>query len=166
MASEKSLTMFKRADRLSLYRALCIQFTLSSPISVRSILILFFPLYLGLTHCLFPSGFPPKFYMLFSTVTYMVGKVILMHAMKAYRGIGGITALIVSLSTRWQWVVSFTPHPLYPWGKSPWYPLNRSLDEPQSQSWWFVLLHHRLFFIRGWSKCVLSHLAPLCSFTP
>jgi len=26
-------------------------------------------------------------------------------------------------------VVSFTPRPLYPQGKSPWYPLDRSLGE-------------------------------------
>jgi hypothetical protein len=26
------------------------------------------------------------------------------------------------------------PRPLYPQGKSPWYPLNRRLDGPQSQS--------------------------------
>ena len=92
--------MFKRANHLSLQQALCIQFTTSDPISIRCILILSFPLCLGFTHFLFPSGFPPKFYMLFSTVT--VGKVVLMHAMMAYTGIGGIAALIVSLSTRWQ----------------------------------------------------------------
>jgi hypothetical protein len=27
------------------------------------------------------------------------------------------------LGTRWRWVVIFTPRPLYPQGKSPWYPL-------------------------------------------
>jgi len=31
-------------------------------------------------------------------------------------------------------VVSFTPLPLYPQGKSPWYPLNRRLGEPQNRS--------------------------------
>jgi hypothetical protein len=31
-------------------------------------------------------------------------------------------------------VVSFTPLPLYLQGKSPWYPLNRRLGEPQSRS--------------------------------
>jgi hypothetical protein len=31
-------------------------------------------------------------------------------------------------------VVSFTPWPLYPQGKSPWYPLNRRLGGPQSRS--------------------------------
>jgi hypothetical protein len=31
-------------------------------------------------------------------------------------------------------VVSFTPRPLYPQGKSPWYPLERRLGGPQSRS--------------------------------
>jgi hypothetical protein len=31
-------------------------------------------------------------------------------------------------------VVSFTPRPLYPQGKSPWYPLGRRLGGPQSRS--------------------------------
>jgi hypothetical protein len=31
-------------------------------------------------------------------------------------------------------VVSFTPRPLYRQGKSPWYPLDRRLDGPQSRS--------------------------------
>jgi len=31
-------------------------------------------------------------------------------------------------------VVSSTPLPLYPWGKSCWYPLERRVGGPQSQS--------------------------------
>jgi hypothetical protein len=31
-------------------------------------------------------------------------------------------------------VVSFTPRPLYPWGKSSWYPLDRRLGGPKSRS--------------------------------
>jgi hypothetical protein len=31
-------------------------------------------------------------------------------------------------------VVSFTPRPLYPEGKSPWYPFDRKLGGPQSRS--------------------------------
>jgi hypothetical protein len=54
--------------------------------------------------------------------------------MKAYWGSGGIAPLILDLGTRWRWVVSFTPRPLYPQGKSPWYPLNRRLGGPQSRS--------------------------------
>jgi hypothetical protein len=34
------------------------------------------------------------------------------------------------LATRWRWVVSFTPLPLYPQVKSPWYP------EPFWTRWW------------------------------
>jgi len=30
-------------------------------------------------------------------------------------------------------VASLTPRPLYPWGKSPQYPLDRGLDGPQNQ---------------------------------
>jgi hypothetical protein len=37
--------------------------------------------------------------------------------------------------TSWRWVVSFTPQPLYPRGKSPCYPLYGRLDGPQSWSW-------------------------------
>jgi hypothetical protein len=35
------------------------------------------------------------------------------HAMKAYWGSGGIAPGIIDLGTRWMWVVSFTPQPLY-----------------------------------------------------
>jgi hypothetical protein len=56
------------------------------------------------------------------------------HAMKTYWGSGGIAPRILDLGTRWRWVVSFTPQPLYPRGKSPWYPLDRRLGGPQSRS--------------------------------
>jgi hypothetical protein len=39
--------------------------------------------------------------------------------MKAYWGSGGVAPRILDLGTRWRWVVSFTPQPLYPQGKSP-----------------------------------------------
>jgi hypothetical protein len=48
-------------------------------------------------------------------------------------GVGGIAPRILDLGTRWRWVVSFTPRPLYPRGKSPWYPLDRRLGGPQSR---------------------------------
>jgi len=41
--------------------------------------------------------------------------------MKAYWGIGGIAPRILELGTGWGWVVSFTPRPRYPQGKSPFY---------------------------------------------
>jgi hypothetical protein len=40
----------------------------------------------------------------------------------------------VDLGTKWRWVVTFTPRPLYPQRNSPWYPLDRSLGGPQSRS--------------------------------
>jgi hypothetical protein len=47
----------------------------------------------------------------------------------------GSTALrILDLGTRWRWVVSFTPRPLYPHGKRQCYPLNRRLAGFQSRS--------------------------------
>jgi hypothetical protein len=54
--------------------------------------------------------------------------------MSAYWGSGGIAPCIFDLGTRCRWVVSFMPQLLYPQGKSPWYPLDRKLGEPQSQS--------------------------------
>jgi hypothetical protein len=48
-------------------------------------------------------------------------------------GSGCIDPHFLDLGASWRWVVSFTPQPLYPWGKSPRYPLDR-LDGPQSRS--------------------------------
>jgi hypothetical protein len=45
-----------------------------------------------------------------------------------------IAPRILDLGIGWRWVVSFTPLPLYPQGKSPWYPLDRRLGEPQKLS--------------------------------
>jgi hypothetical protein len=56
------------------------------------------------------------------------------HAMKTYWGCRGIAPRIPDLGIRWRWVVSFTPRPLYPQRKSPWYPLDRRLGGPQSRS--------------------------------
>jgi len=53
--------------------------------------------------------------------------------MKAYWWSGGIVPVILDLGIRWRWVVSFTPRPLYPQGKGPWYPLDRRLDGTQSR---------------------------------
>jgi hypothetical protein len=54
--------------------------------------------------------------------------------MKAYWGSGSIAPRILDLGTRWRWMVNFTPRPLCPHGKSPWYPLDRRLGELQSRS--------------------------------
>jgi hypothetical protein len=57
-----------------------------------------------------------------------------------WRRIGGVKVQtgtdprILDLGTRWRWVVSFTPRPLYSHGKSPWYLLDRKLGGPQSRS--------------------------------
>jgi hypothetical protein len=40
----------------------------------------------------------------------------------------------LDLGTSWKWLVSFTPRPLYTRGKSPRYPLDRRLGEPQNRS--------------------------------
>jgi hypothetical protein len=54
--------------------------------------------------------------------------------MWAYWASGGIVPCILDLGTRWRRVVSFRRRPLYPQGKSPWYPLDRRLGGPQSRS--------------------------------
>jgi hypothetical protein len=56
------------------------------------------------------------------------------HTMKTYWENGGIASHILDLGTRWRWVASFMPCLLYPCCKSPWYPLDRRLGGPQSQS--------------------------------
>jgi hypothetical protein len=55
------------------------------------------------------------------------------HAMKTYWGSRGIALRIMNLDTRWRWVVSFTPRPLYSRGKSPWNPLDSRLGGPQNR---------------------------------
>jgi hypothetical protein len=42
--------------------------------------------------------------------------------------------IILDLGTRWRWVVSITPRPLYLQGKCPRYPLDRILGGPKSRS--------------------------------
>jgi len=38
--------------------------------------------------------------------------------MMAYRGIRSEGLLILNLNTSWQWMVSFTPCPPYPWERT------------------------------------------------
>jgi hypothetical protein len=47
---------------------------------------------------------------------------------------GCIAPRILDLDTKGRWVVSFTPRPLHPQGKSPWYPLDRRLGDPYGRS--------------------------------
>jgi hypothetical protein len=54
--------------------------------------------------------------------------------MKAYWGSGTMAPCVLDIGTRWRWVVSFTPRPIRPQGKSPWYPLDRRLGGPHSRS--------------------------------
>jgi hypothetical protein len=54
--------------------------------------------------------------------------------MKTYWGSGGIVLRILDLGTRWKREVSFTSRPLYPQGKSLWYPLDRRLRGTQNRS--------------------------------
>jgi hypothetical protein len=53
--------------------------------------------------------------------------------MKTYWGSGGIAPRIINLDNS-TGAVSFTHRPLYPQGKSRWYPLDRKLGGPQSRS--------------------------------
>jgi hypothetical protein len=54
------------------------------------------------------------------------------HAMKTYWGVEVWLLTLFHLGTRWKWVVSFTPLPLYPQGNNHRYPLDKRLDEPQA----------------------------------
>jgi hypothetical protein len=58
---------------------------------------------------------------------------------------GGIAPVILKFSTRWRWVVSFTPR--YLLGKSPRYRLNMSQGGPQSQSGRFGEDKNLLFLV-------------------
>jgi hypothetical protein len=50
-------------------------------------------------------------------------------------GSGCIAPHFLDLGTSWRWMVSFTSHPLYPWGKSFQYPLDRRLGGPRELVW-------------------------------
>jgi hypothetical protein len=52
--------------------------------------------------------------------------------MKAYWGSEGIALRILDLGTKWKFVVSFTPRPLYPQGRSPRYQFDRRLGGPRA----------------------------------
>jgi hypothetical protein len=52
--------------------------------------------------------------------------------MKTYWGSSSIAPRILGLGIRWRWVVRFTPRPLYPQGKNPWYPSDRRMVGPRA----------------------------------
>jgi hypothetical protein len=54
--------------------------------------------------------------------------------MEAYWRSGCIAPCILDLGTRWRWVISFKPRPLYIQGKSPWYPSDKRLGGLQRRS--------------------------------
>jgi len=78
------------------------------------------------------------------------GKVVPVHATKAYWGSRSTAPLIHGLGTRWRWVVSFTTRPLYPWEVIP------------------VLLSRRLVKPYSWSGCFgeENNLLPMPGFEP
>lgn len=61
-------------------------------------------------------------------------EVIPVHVIKTHSSTG-IATNILNLSTKWRYVVSFMPWPLYSLGRTPWYLLLRSLSGLQRQSW-------------------------------
>jgi len=65
-----------------------------------------------------------------TTFLYMVK---LTGTMKTHGGMEVIVPCILNLGTGWRWVVSTRLWLVYPWGKSPWYPLDSRLGGPQSQ---------------------------------
>jgi hypothetical protein len=48
-------------------------------------------------------------------------------------GVWRYSSTVLDFGTRWRWVISFTPHPLYPRGRSLPYPLDMKLGGPQSR---------------------------------
>lgn len=83
---------------------------------LRSILILSFYLRFGQRSGIFSRGL--------STKILCKDILVLVHAMKVYRGSKGVSPLIVNVGTSWRWVISFTPLPPYPREKSPRYPFS------------------------------------------
>jgi hypothetical protein len=97
--------------------------------------------------------------------------------MKAYWASGGIGPLIPVHGTRWRWVVSFTPQPLYPLGKNPSQPLQGlepPIIQPVAQSYTTELSRLRLDAVarrkypcprREWNPCSLARsLATILSY--
>jgi hypothetical protein len=56
------------------------------------------------------------------------------YAMKIHMAEWRYSSTFLDLDTRWRWVPSLTPRPIYPWERNPRYPLDRRLGSPQSLS--------------------------------
>jgi hypothetical protein len=62
-------------------------------------------------------------------------KLVPVDDVKTYRGRRRLAPLILNLGTRWsEWLVNFTPRPLYNRERTPQYRLNVRLGGPQSRS--------------------------------
>jgi hypothetical protein len=57
------------------------------------------------------------------------------YAMKTYWGNGSIAPRIHILGTRWRWVVSFKPRPLYPQGTNPWHNQDGRIPKASRTQW-------------------------------
>jgi len=67
------------------------------------------------------------------------------HAMQTCWGSGGIAPCILDLSSRWRWMVKFTPQQLYSQEKKPQYPLDRGVGWAPETVWkwqWGKKFHH------------------------
>jgi hypothetical protein len=73
--------------------------------------------------------------------------------MKAYGRIEIYSSTIFHLGTGWRWVVSIMRRLLNPQEKGSWYPLDRSLGGPQSQSW-CCEEDKNLALVRNWTPAI------------
>jgi len=85
------------------------------------------------------------------TLLRLKSKGIPLYTMKAYRGSGAISPLILNLSTRCRWMVDLTPQLLYPCWKKPLYTLKGRLGGPQNLSVCFGE-----YEIQCWALCSLQ----------
>jgi len=58
-----------------------------------------------------------------------INEVVPVHGLRSAGGSGYVAPIIFNLGTGWMWVVSFTNWPLYPWGKSNYYPVSMRLGD-------------------------------------
>jgi hypothetical protein len=72
--------------------------------------------------------------------------------MKTYRGSGGIAPRILDLGTRWRWVVSFTPQPLYPGERFPGTHWIGGWVGPRAERWTTLHNEELNHVLLGWSN--------------